>query len=588
MSSLNRSLRPAHRSLRRGDDRGAVAVLSAVALVVLIGAAALAVDLGRLAWDRRDLQGVADAAALDAVQAFGERPGQDYQTLAATSAARNGYDGDVTATALVRDGGAYRAPSGDERPEAVEVTVSRDIDYLFAFFAPDGGTNTVSGVAAVEEVGGVEIGTRLASVDSGESAILGLLLDPAGGAVDASLLDHTQGVAGAGVELGALFTELGLGALTPQEALASEVSLVEVLDAAAVVADGDAVAHLQALAGLVDSGVDGHQFALGDILALGAPGSQAALESELDALSLARAAAMAAHASSGQSLALEAVVPNVLADESDLDTDENGQVDANLVSAELWITEPPQIAIGPAEQVDGEWVTSARTAQIELDVSVAVAGLFDGQQLTLDLSLAGGKGQADLTDVRCGETGDELEVDVTTALVDAEIGASLSDGLLGLLTVSVDSGLPSPVAGSDTLTFGPEFGPDSPTQQVAGQWDLGGSVEGLFSNTSVTVDILGTGALDTLLDNYLGELLTNLLDGLLGIIGGLLGGGLDEGDVEDAEGTLEGILGGLVGSALETLETELLSPLFDGLGIDLAEADVRGLHHECGQRALVR
>jgi hypothetical protein len=57
---MQRLTRPDH---ERPDD-GAIAVMVAVLLVVLLGAAAFAVDAGSIYWERRQLQNAADAAAL--------------------------------------------------------------------------------------------------------------------------------------------------------------------------------------------------------------------------------------------------------------------------------------------------------------------------------------------------------------------------------------------------------------------------------------------------------------------------------------------------------------------------------------------
>lgn len=56
-------------SRRRRDQRGVTAVLVAVMLVALLGASALAVDVGSLWWDRKQLQNGADAGALAIAQA---------------------------------------------------------------------------------------------------------------------------------------------------------------------------------------------------------------------------------------------------------------------------------------------------------------------------------------------------------------------------------------------------------------------------------------------------------------------------------------------------------------------------------------
>lgn len=61
------------------DDRGQALVLVALSMVVLIGVAALSVDYGYLAWQKRDLQNAADAAALAAAW---DLPNGDYQARA--------------------------------------------------------------------------------------------------------------------------------------------------------------------------------------------------------------------------------------------------------------------------------------------------------------------------------------------------------------------------------------------------------------------------------------------------------------------------------------------------------------------------
>ncbi|MFA9445199.1 pilus assembly protein TadG-related protein [Egicoccus sp. AB-alg6-2] len=55
---------------RLNQEDGAVAVIVALLLVVLVGVGALAVDAGNLYWERRALQNGADAAALAAAQDF--------------------------------------------------------------------------------------------------------------------------------------------------------------------------------------------------------------------------------------------------------------------------------------------------------------------------------------------------------------------------------------------------------------------------------------------------------------------------------------------------------------------------------------
>lgn len=56
------------KEIRASGERGSVLILSTVCLVIAMLAAALAVDLGRLASDKRTDQKIADLAALDAAR----------------------------------------------------------------------------------------------------------------------------------------------------------------------------------------------------------------------------------------------------------------------------------------------------------------------------------------------------------------------------------------------------------------------------------------------------------------------------------------------------------------------------------------
>ena len=56
------------RLIHRRDERGATAVIVSIMLVVLVGFGALAVDVGALWWDKKQLQNGADAAALALAQ----------------------------------------------------------------------------------------------------------------------------------------------------------------------------------------------------------------------------------------------------------------------------------------------------------------------------------------------------------------------------------------------------------------------------------------------------------------------------------------------------------------------------------------
>jgi len=78
------------------NERGQAVVLTVLAMVVLLGMAALVLDVGAWFHEKRQLQATADAAALAAAQALPERP-SDATNLALTYASKNGGGG-VTAS----------------------------------------------------------------------------------------------------------------------------------------------------------------------------------------------------------------------------------------------------------------------------------------------------------------------------------------------------------------------------------------------------------------------------------------------------------------------------------------------------------
>jgi hypothetical protein len=77
------------------NERGQAVVLTVLAMVVLLGMAALVLDVGAWFHEKRQLQATADAAALAGAQALPERP-SDATNLALSYAGKNGGGG-VTA-----------------------------------------------------------------------------------------------------------------------------------------------------------------------------------------------------------------------------------------------------------------------------------------------------------------------------------------------------------------------------------------------------------------------------------------------------------------------------------------------------------
>jgi Flp pilus assembly protein TadG len=83
------------------QQRGAILPLMAIMLVVLIGTAAMAVDLGWLYWQSIEIQHGADAAALAGV-VYEPDFHTEAHTEAIAAAAQNGFDDADAGTSLRR------------------------------------------------------------------------------------------------------------------------------------------------------------------------------------------------------------------------------------------------------------------------------------------------------------------------------------------------------------------------------------------------------------------------------------------------------------------------------------------------------
>jgi Flp pilus assembly protein TadG/cytoskeletal protein CcmA (bactofilin family) len=111
------------------DDDGAVMVIVALALVVLLGCMALVVDAGVMYVTKSNMQNVADAAALAGAQAISQ--GGNPEALALEYAGKNGMK--ATVNGVTNDGDTVTVTTpynGDSSKIFVKCT--RNVPYLFA------------------------------------------------------------------------------------------------------------------------------------------------------------------------------------------------------------------------------------------------------------------------------------------------------------------------------------------------------------------------------------------------------------------------------------------------------------------------
>ncbi len=240
------------------DRRGYVTVLTAGAMAMLIGAAALGVDMGSMYVAKRQLQGVADAAALGATSNVAD-PMQGARAAVALGGTAN-----TTIASLVR--GKYtRDPSmaasarfvADPTPDAVganasKVTLNQDVPLFFGRLIVGRPTMrvTATAMAARTDMAAFSLGTRLAGVSGGLPGAL--LSGLAGTSLNLSLMDYNALLStdvDALAFAGALRTQLNLDAATFGETLATAVTLPKAVEAlAAAAANPTAAAALRSIA----------------------------------------------------------------------------------------------------------------------------------------------------------------------------------------------------------------------------------------------------------------------------------------------------------------------------------------------------
>ncbi|WP_203335307.1 pilus assembly protein TadG-related protein [Nocardioides limicola] len=418
----------------RRDEQGAVAPMVAIMLVVLVMFAAFAVDLGMQRVVARDMQALADLAALDAARQLDGRAANDSSLIAdveaavAASVVRNAttlgtLDGQPTVRLGTLDAAGNFLPGGNPAT-AVEVTARSTVGFVFAQVGggPSEGSATRSAVAEATTSACFRMGSYALQLATNDSILAALL----GNAAATRVLGY-QGLATAEVSLLGLATELGLG--SPHELVDANLTLGELLDAAAVVLNQEGESGLAAelLTLKTDLGARANaQVDLGELLDLGV-GTGSVATASVNLLHLITGTVMVAN---GENLIRIA----------DLDVNAGG----TTLRANLRVIEVPRLACN-----DGE----ARTGQIQLRLQAmgpvkllptsglnSLLGLLGLNLTTVDLevrnllvTLDAASAKARLTpDLTCGSG--SVSVDVyEMALADVTLTGSVWLGTLRLL-----------------------------------------------------------------------------------------------------------------------------------------------------------
>jgi uncharacterized membrane protein len=260
------------------DTRGGVTMIAAGGMLMSIGFAAFAVDLGSIYVRSRELQGIADAAALAAAS-------DPANAAAAANAviAANAWDGTVTVeietgryrfdTAVPVD---QRFAASESSPDAVRVRLRSQAPLYFARLWREGGVD-IDRVATASRarLASFSIGSRLAAVNGG--LVGSYLSELAGTSLNLSVMDY-DALLDADVDLlafsEALATQLDVTALSFDEILASDVTAPQAFSALADALDTGNQASAASVVRQIAGKISGEQIDLSKLIDLGPYGAQ--------------------------------------------------------------------------------------------------------------------------------------------------------------------------------------------------------------------------------------------------------------------------------------------------------------------------
>lgn len=529
------------------DAQGTITILTAVVLLIAVGATALAVDMGSLYVERRKAQGAVDLAAMAAAANLSNAEAAARATLTANGIGDAGN--------LLVELGHYEAdPSisheqrfvpGHSPQNAARVTLAKPGNIYFAkAFTRRTFNIQVSATAASGDLAAYSIGSRLLAVRDGVvNSLLGGLL---GSKVSLSVMDY-DALVKSDIDLmdfmDALATHVNVTGGTYGDVLNASATVGDVLAAAADVAekssDATTVAALKVL--VAETGGTALVVPLNALIGLGPIASlkigdpAARLGAKIAIMQLISGAAVLADGSHQVAIDLAANIPGLL--------------DLKL---EVAIGEPPQHA--PMVGV-GQPASIVRTAQTRLKLTAGIGGtgVLAGARLRLPIYLDLAYAEGRLADVICPALNSgEATIAARPGVVEAWIGEAGS----GFTDFAV-----KPTVAKATIV-------DLKLAQVRGSAHIdGGNIsETMLSFNQSDIDDATIKRTDT--RNLTQSLVTSLLKNLKLDVQ-VLGLGLGLGNAQ-----IEALVANLLASVAVPLD-DVAYELLSTLGVHIGEADVR-------------
>ena len=550
-------------------QRGAIGMMGAMILLLAVLFVALVIDTGRLMMIQRQLQTVADMAAIDAAAQTGycgTHNAADVEALAAASAMRNNHlvatgetlDVDLGITEPDSQGVRIFSISDNSVATAVKVTANKSVNASLVAGGILGEQTTLSAVAVAQRQAGAgfSAGTTLVSLNTEKMGLLNNLFSSIlGSSINLDLLSY-QGLASTNIKLLDL-VKVHTTASSVDEVLSSSLTIGELLtlytDAfnEGDTANADVASALQTVT-LAASSLSA-TLPVSDILAISAPDVTEQLDVEINLLDLITTSLLVANGTNGIDLTTPVTLPN----------------DILNVVTELTVIEPPKIAIGPpGKDSDDQWQTALQTAQIRLQTKIkANINLVLAQvDASLAMNLEVAQGEAWLKSIQCRQQASPSAI-VTIGAQPGIAAISLTDAddasqpasplevsLLGIsiAEVPVSLNIPAQSANASDLMYEVSREAPLPQMQTASSTvssSLQNGLSGIDSELQIgPVSVLSVSLVEQLL---LGPLLNTVLS--------------------DLSNTL---LTELLSPLLTQVSDSVIDPLLDILGIQLGSMDV--------------
>ncbi len=540
-------LRQSRRFLR--NRRGALSIITALSAMVLIAFTAGAVDFGSVFLRARQLQGMADLAAMAAASDLSHA----YAAADATAHA-NAWEAPLITDVTT---GIYQpvasipvdkrfTPDASSAMNAAQVTLTSSADLYFASLLLGRSSLALSrtATAARAELASFSIGSRLLSLQGGiANSVLSALL---GSSVNLSVMDYNA-LAGAQVDLfqysNALKSRLNLQAASFNQTLSTKMSTANALGGIADVLNSNgntgAAQAMQTIANAAGS----QQIELGNLMNLGPYGDQDYLNPNggsgvtVSALDLATAALGLAQGGRQVQFDLATGVPGLT------------KITATLAIGQR-PSNSPWIAITDKDDV----IVRTAQARLYIDAKVAPAGSALSSVASIDVPIFVelASAQAKLSAIDCGTAGNSVTLSVAPSIGQAAIASldlsTLDDftseetlgyaGLINTVLIKVTGFANTKLGGlswHDVSFNGSEIA--AGTVKTVKTTDL---MQSLFSTLLGTLDLkvkllglglgLGTGPVTSAVSGSLSAVAAPL-DGVVNSLTGLMGLGLGEADV---------------------------------------------------------